>query len=49
MTQGKRLTAHDEARIVRMIKVQSINAVARELGHSRNTIKRILKKYSKSA
>ena len=48
MSQGKKLSPEDERRILRAAQTMPVNATAKALGHSRNTVKKILKKNQKS-
>lgn len=48
MAQGKKLSKEDERRILRAAQSMPINATAKTLGHSRNTVKKILKKNEKT-
>lgn len=49
MAQGKKLTPTDEARVIRAARTQSVSAIARETGHDRKTVRKILRKNPKSS
>lgn len=47
--QGKKLTPEDEARILRAARDLPIREIVRQLGYSRPTVQKILRKFSKRA